>query len=158
MKLLLVAVGRTTIPFVRQGVDEYLGRLKHYVPVETMIIGDVGRRSASLTPARQKELEGEAILAAVQPSDRVVLLDENGREFTSREFAAYCQRLMSSGARRVVFIVGGPYGFSQAVYERADSKVSLSRMTFNHEMVRLFFTEQLYRAQTILRGEPYHHD
>ncbi|MDE6367356.1 MAG: 23S rRNA (pseudouridine(1915)-N(3))-methyltransferase RlmH [Muribaculaceae bacterium] len=158
MKLLLVAVGRTTIDFVRQGVDEYLGRLSHYVPVETKIIADVGRKAASLSPARQKELEGEAILQVVQPSDRVVLLDENGREFTSREFADYCQRLMASGVRRVVFVVGGPYGFSQAVYDRADSKVSLSRMTFNHEMVRLFFVEQLYRAQTILRGEPYHHD
>lgn len=157
MKLLLVAVGRTTMDIVRRGVDEYLGRLSHYLPVEVRIIPDV-RRSSSLTPQRQKEMEGEALLAAVQPSDRVVLLDENGREYSSREFAAYCERLQASGARRVVFIVGGPYGFSPAVYERADSKLSLSRMTFNHEMVRLFFVEQLYRAQTILRGEPYHHD
>jgi len=157
MKLLLVAVGRTTMDIVRRGVDEYLGRLSHYLPVEVRIIPDV-RRSSSLTPQRQKEMEGEALLAAVQSSDRVVLLDENGREYSSREFAAYCERLQASGARRVVFIVGGPYGFSPAVYERADSKLSLSRMTFNHEMVRLFFVEQLYRAQTILRGEPYHHD
>lgn len=157
MKLLLVAVGRTTMDIVRRGVDEYLGRLSHYIPVEVKIIADV-KRTASLTPQRQKEMEGEAILGVVQPSDRVVLLDENGREFTSREFAAYCERLQASGAKRVVFIVGGPYGFSQAVYNRADSKLSLSRMTFNHEMVRLFFVEQLYRAQTILRGEPYHHD
>lgn len=157
MKLLLVAVGRTTMDIVRRGVDEYLGRLSHYLPVEVKIIPDV-RRSSSLSPQRQKEMEGEAILAVVQPSDRVVLLDENGREYSSREFAAYCERLQASGAKRVVFIVGGPYGFSPAVYERADSKLSLSRMTFNHEMVRLFFVEQLYRAQTILRGEPYHHD
>lgn len=157
MKLLLVAVGRTTMDIVRRGVDEYLGRLSHYVPVEVKIIADV-KRTASLTPLRQKEMEGEAILAALQPSDRVVLLDENGREFTSREFATYCERLMASGAKRVAFIVGGPYGFSPAVYDRADAKLSLSRMTFNHEMVRLFFVEQLYRAQTILRGEPYHHD
>ena len=94
----------------------------------------------------------------VTPSDRVVLLDENGREFTSREFAAFVDKQMVSGVKRLVFVVGGPYGFSDAVYARADSKLSLSRMTFNHEMVRLFFIEQLYRAMTIRRGEPYHHD
>lgn len=142
---------------VRRGVDEYLGRLTHYIPVETKIIADV-KRTSSLTPSKQKEQEGEGILATLQQSDRVILLDENGREFTSREFAAYCERLQASGAKRVVFIVGGPYGFSEAVYARADAKLSLSKMTFNHEMVRLFFVEQLYRAQTILRGEPYHHD
>lgn len=157
MKLLLVAVGRTTKDIVRKGVDEYLGRLAHYLPVEVKIIPDV-KRSASLTEQKQKELEGEAILAALQPSDRVILLDENGREYTSREFASFMERQMASGVKRLAFIVGGPYGFSQAVYDRADGKVSLSRMTFNHEMVRLFFVEQLYRAQTILRGEPYHHD
>lgn len=142
---------------VRRGVDDYLRRLGHYLPVETKIIADV-RKSASLTPQKQKELEGEAILGSLLPSDRVILLDENGREYSSREFAAYCERLQASGAKRVVFIVGGPYGFSGGVYDRADAKLSLSRMTFNHEMVRLFFVEQLYRAQTILRGEPYHHD
>ena len=157
MKILLMAVGRTTIDFVRRGLDEYLDRLKHYVPVETKISPDL-KRTAGITPARQKEQEGDAILAALQPSDRVILLDENGREYTSREFAAWTERQMASGAKRCVFIVGGPYGFSPAVYDRADAKVSLSKMTFNHEMVRLFFVEQLYRAQTILRGEPYHHD
>jgi len=157
MKLLLVAVGKTTMDIVRRGVDDYLRRLGHYLPVETKIIADV-RKSASLTPQKQKELEGEAILGSLLPSDRVILLDENGREYSSREFAAYCERLQASGAKRVVFIVGGPYGFSGGVYDRADAKLSLSRMTFNHEMVRLFFVEQLYRAQTILRGEPYHHD
>ncbi len=156
MKILLMAVGRTTIDFVVRGLEEYLGRLQHYVPTEVKIIADIKQKG--LTPERQKQLEGEAILANLQPSDSVILLDENGREYTSREFAAWIERRMSSGAKRCVFIVGGPYGFSPAVYERADSKVSLSRMTFNHEMVRLFFVEQLYRAQTILRGEPYHHD
>ena len=112
----------------------------------------------SVTQQRQKELEGESILRNVTPSDRVVLLDENGREFTSREFAAFVDKQMVSGVKRLVFVVGGPYGFSDAVYARADSKLSLSRMTFNHEMVRLFFIEQLYRAMTIRRGEPYHHD
>lgn len=157
MKMMLLAVGKTNMDIVRRGVDEYLGRLAHYVPVETKIIADV-KKNSSLTPAKQKELEGEAILASLLPSDRVILLDENGREYTSREFAAYCERLQGSGAKRVVFIVGGPYGFSPAVYQRAEAKLSLSKMTFNHEMVRLFFVEQLYRAQTILRGEPYHHD
>lgn len=151
-----MAVGRTTIDFVIRGIDEYLHRLQHYIPAETKIIADIKRKG--LPPERQKQLEGEAILAALQPADTVILLDENGREYTSREFAAGIERLMNSGAKRCVFIVGGPYGFSPAVYERANSKVSLSRMTFNHEMVRLFFVEQLYRAQTILRGEPYHHD
>lgn len=157
MKLLLMAVGRTSIDFVRRGLDEYLGRLSHYVQVETKIIADV-KRTSGITAERQKEMEGAAILAALQPSDRVVLLDENGREFTSREFASFMEKQMSSGVKRLAFVVGGPYGFSKDVYARADSKVSLSRMTFNHEMVRLFFVEQLYRAQTILRGEPYHHD
>lgn len=157
MKMMLLAVGKTNMDIVRRGVDEYLGRLAHYVPVETKIIADV-KKNSSLTPVKQKELEGEAILASLLPSDRVILLDENGREYTSREFAAYCERLQGSGAKRVVFIVGGPYGFSPAVYQRAEAKLSLSKMTFNHEMVRLFFVEQLYRAQTILRGEPYHHD
>lgn len=142
--------------FVRKGIDQYLQRLKHYVPTEVQIIADL--RQKQLTPERQKQLEGEAILAALQPADRVILLDENGREHTSREFAAWIEKQMASGGKRLVFIVGGPYGFSPAVYDRADGKISLSRMTFNHEMVRLFFTEQLYRAQTILRGEPYHHD
>lgn len=157
MKILLMAVGRTTIDFVQQGIAEYLGRLRHYVPVEVKIIADL-KRGAGLSPERQKQLEGEAILAALQPADQVILLDENGREYTSREFAAWMERRLASGAKRVVFIVGGPFGFSPAVYDRADSKVSLSRMTFNHEMVRLFFVEQLYRSQTILRGEQYHHD
>ncbi|MCM1309583.1 MAG: 23S rRNA (pseudouridine(1915)-N(3))-methyltransferase RlmH [Bacteroides sp.] len=155
MKLLLIAVGKTNTDYVSRGINDYLSRLSHYIPVATKIIADVRK---SPTPQKQKELEGEAILATLLPSDRVILLDENGREYTSRQFAAYCERLQASGAKRVVFIVGGPYGFSPAVYERADGQVSLSKMTFNHEMVRLFFAEQLYRAQTILRGEPYHHD
>lgn len=151
-----MAVGRTTIDFVVSGLEEYLGRLRHYVPTEVKIIADVKQKG--LSPERQKQLEGEAILANLQAADNVILLDENGREYSSREFAVWFERRMGSGAKRCVFIVGGPYGFSPAVYERADAKVSLSRMTFNHEMVRLFFVEQLYRAQTILRGEPYHHD
>lgn len=157
MKLLLMAVGKTSQSMIRSGIDLYLERLRHYLPVEVEIVADV-RRTSSLTFDRQKELEGEAILKRIEPGDRLILLDENGREMTSREFAAFMEKQMASGVKRVVFVVGGPYGFSQAVYQRADSKLSLSRMTFNHEMVRLFFVEQLYRAQTILRNEPYHHD
>ena len=143
---------------MRRGIDLYKDRLKYYdAPVEIKIIEDI-KGAKSLTQQRQKELEGESILRNVTPSDRVVLLDENGREFTSREFAAFVDKQMVSGVKRLVFVVGGPYGFSDAVYARADSKLSLSRMTFNHEMVRLFFIEQLYRAMTIRRGEPYHHD
>lgn len=158
MKILLMAVGRTTSEIMRRGIDLYKDRLKYYdAPVEIKIIEDI-KGAKSLTQQRQKELEGDSILRNVTPSDRVVLLDENGREFTSREFAAFVDKQMVSGVKRLVFVVGGPYGFSDAVYARADSKLSLSRMTFNHEMVRLFFIEQLYRAMTIRRGEPYHHD
>lgn len=149
MKILLMAVGRTTSEIMRRGIDLYKDRLKYYdAPVEIKIIEDI-KGAKSLTQQRQKELEGESILRNVTPSDRVVLLDENGREFTSREFAAFVDKQMVSGVKRLVFVVGGPYGFSDAVYARADSKLSLSRMTFNHEMVRLFFIEQLYRAMTI---------
>lgn len=157
MKLLLMAVGKTTQPIIRQGTDLYLERLRHYLPVETEIIADI-KKTASLTFDKQKELEGDAILKRIEPGDRLILIDENGREMTSREFASFMEKQMASGVKRLVFAVGGPYGFSPAVYSRADSKLSLSRMTFNHEMVRLFFAEQLYRAQTILRNEPYHHD
>lgn len=152
-----MAVGKTTQPIIRQGTDQYLERLRHYLPVETEIIADI-KKTASLTFDKQKELEGDAILKRIEPGDRLILLDENGREMTSREFASFIEKQMASGVKRLVFAVGGPYGFSPAVYSRADSKLSLSRMTFNHEMVRLFFAEQLYRAQTILRNEPYHHD
>ena len=107
---------------------------------------------------QQKELEGKGFLSKIGSGDMLVLLDERGREFTSKEFAGYLEKLMASGRKRVVFLIGGPYGFSPAVYQRANAKISLSKMTFNHEMVRLFFIEQIYRGMTILRGEPYHHD
>lgn len=157
MKLLLMAVGKTSQPLMRQAIDLYLERLRHYLPVEIEIIADV-KKTSSLSPEKQKELEGEQILRRIEPGDRLILLDENGREMTSREFAGFMEKQMAAGGKRLVYVVGGPYGFSQGVYNRADSKLSLSRMTFNHEMVRLFFVEQLYRSQSILRGEPYHHD
>lgn len=157
MKIQLVAVGKTSSRYIREGIDIYLNRLKHYLPIEVRIIGDV-KGGRSLTEERQKEMEGDAIMATLQTGDYVVLLDERGEGLTSRRFSEYMDKRMATVSRRMVFVVGGPYGFSQAVYDRADGKLSLSRMTFNHEMVRLFFVEQIYRAMTILRGEPYHHD
>lgn len=157
MKVFLMAVGRTQSSLMRQGIDLYLDRLRHYLPVEVKIVDDV-KATRSLTHEAQKQQEGAAILRQLQPGDRVILLDENGREYTSREFASMIERNLGSGLKRLVFVVGGPFGFSDEVYARADSKLSLSRMTFSHEMVRLFFAEQLYRAMTIIRGESYHHD
>lgn len=156
MDILLMTVGRTRIDFVARGLAEYTGRLKRYVPFDMTELPDV-KASRSMSEQQQKDREGEMILQKINPADFVVLLDERGREYSSVEFAGYIEKLMASGRKRTVFVVGGPYGFSEAVYARADAKLSLSRMTFNHEMVRMFFVEQIYRAMTILRGEPYHH-
>lgn len=157
MKIELMAIGRTSTRYLQDGIDVYLKRLSHYVPFEIKCLPDV-KTSRSLTEERQKEMEGEQFLAQLQPGDFLVLLDERGKEMTSRDFSVYIDRKMLSVPKRMLFVIGGPYGFSKAMYERADDKISLSKMTFSHEMVRLFFTEQLYRAMTILRGEPYHHD
>ena len=127
------------------------------MPFELKCLPDI-KTVKSLTEERQKELEGEVFLSQLAPGDFLVLLDERGKELTSRDFAAYIDRKMLTVPKRMIFVIGGPYGFSKEVYSRADDKLSLSKMTFSHEMVRLFFTEQLYRAMTILRGEPYHHD
>lgn len=157
MKIELMVIGRTGARYLQDGIDGYIKRLSHYVPFELRCLPDI-KTTKSLTEERQKELEGELFLSQLQPGDCLVLLDERGKELTSREFASYIDRKMVSVPKRMLFVIGGPYGFSKAVYDRADDKLSLSRMTFSHEMVRLFFTEQLYRAMTILRGEPYHHD
>lgn len=156
MEIILLAVGKTSIKFVEEGIAEYATRLKRYVPFRMEYLRDV--RKGGLTETQQKQQEGIMILEKLQTSDMVILLDEKGTEYTSRGFAEWMERQMSTGRKRIVFVIGGPYGFSSEVYDRADSKVSLSRMTFNHEMVRMFFVEQIYRAMTILRGEPYHHD
>lgn len=152
-----MVIGRTSARYLQDGIDGYVKRLAHYIPFELRYLPDI-KTTKSLTSERQKELEGEQFLAQLQPGDFLVLLDERGKEMTSRDFATYIYRKMQCVPKRMIFVIGGPYGFSQAVYQRADDKISLSKMTFSHEMVRLFFTEQLYRAMTILRGEPYHHD
>ena len=157
MKIELIVVGKTTTPYISEGIERYVKRLTHYIPYDIRTIPDV-KTTRGMTPERQKEMEGELILQQFQPGDRVVLLDERGREMTSRRFSEYIDKAMSPVSKRLIFVVGGPYGFSQKVYDRADGMLSLSQMTFSHEMIRLFFTEQVYRAMTILRGEPYHHD
>ncbi|MDE5607605.1 MAG: 23S rRNA (pseudouridine(1915)-N(3))-methyltransferase RlmH [Muribaculaceae bacterium] len=157
MKIQLLVIGKTAADYICKGTDLYLNRLSHYIPTEIKVLPDI-KNTRKLSEEQQKTAEGELFLNTVQGGDFVVLLDERGREYTSREFSTFIQQKMNTVPRNLVFIIGGPYGFSKAVYDRADSLLSLSRMTFSHEMVRLFFVEQIYRAMTILRGEPYHHD
>lgn len=157
MKIVLLVVGKTTESYFVQGIDEYSKRLAHYVPFELTVIPEL-RNTKSLSTDQQKEREADLILKALQPGDYVVLLDEHGREFTSLQFASYLEKKMANIAKRLVFVVGGPYGFSNRVYQAAQEKISLSKMTYSHQMIRLIFTEQLYRAMTILNNEPYHHE
>lgn len=157
MDVHLIAVGRTISKAVDMIVEEYAARLPHYIPFYFTYIPDL-KNKKNLSEQRQKEMEGEMVLRKLTPSDFVVLFDERGKEYTSVQFSEFMQKQMSAGRKRLVFVIGGPYGFSEAMYDRADSKMSLSKMTFNHEMVRAFAVEQIYRAMTILRGEPYHHD
>ena len=157
MKIVLIAVGRTSTQYIADATSEFLNRVNRYAPMDIVIIPDL-KSTRGITEEVQKQKEGAGIMASLHPGDHVCLLDERGIEMTSREFATMIDRRMNQGLKRLVFVIGGPYGFSQEVYSRADSKMSLSRMTFTHEMVRLFFVEQVYRAMTILRGEPYHHD
>ena len=157
MDVKLVTVGKTDVPWVKEGLDLYVSRLRHYVPFSLMEIPQLKNVSA-FTQDQIKEKEGELILKQVAPGDTVVLLDERGKQYRSVEWADWIQRQLSKGGKALVFVVGGAYGFSQKVYDRADSLVSLSKMTFSHQMVRTVFAEQLYRAFTIIRGEPYHHE
>ena len=157
MKIVLAVVGKMAGGYLSKGIEEYTSRLKHYVPFEIQYIADA-RNTKKLSESQQKQAEGKNILAYLDSSDYVVLLDEHGKEYTSLDFSKYIEKKMTSVSRRLVFVVGGPYGFSDEVYARANEKISLSKMTFSHEMIRLIFTEQLYRAMTILRGEPYHHE
>lgn len=156
MEITLIAVGKTSTDYVMEGIDNYLKRLKHYVPFRFVELPDI-KKGASATESAQKQKEGQNILSQISQQDYVVLLDERGSQQTSVEFSKTIEKHQLSGRKRLVFVIGGPYGFSQEVYDRSNSLMSLSKMTFNHEMVRLFFIEQVYRACTILRGEPYHH-
>jgi len=156
MKTLLILVGKTTNKHFQAGITDYCERISHYMPFELVAIPEL-KNTKSLSEDQQKQAEGELILKQIQNSDTVVLLDEHGKAFRSIEFAKWLEQKRNT-ARRLVFVVGGPYGFSSDVYSRANEQLSLSKMTFSHQMIRLVFTEQIYRACTIIKGEPYHHE
>ncbi|MDT0559194.1 23S rRNA (pseudouridine(1915)-N(3))-methyltransferase RlmH [Ichthyenterobacterium sp. W332] len=156
MQITLLTIGKTDNTQLNKLIEDYKKRLVHYIKFEFEIIPDI-KNSKNLSEALQKQKEGEQILAKVSKSDRLILLDENGKQFDSITFSNYLQKHMNSGLKNLIFVIGGPYGFSDALYQRSDGKLSLSKMTFSHQMVRLFFIEQLYRGFTILRNEPYHH-
>ena len=157
MDVKLVTVGKTDVKWVKEGLDLYVSRLRHYVPFSLVEIPQLKNVSA-LTQEQIKDREGELVLKQLNPGDSVILLDEHGKEYRSVEWAEWIRQRLARGGKALVFVVGGAYGFSQAVYDRAEGKVSLSRMTFSHQMVRTIFAEQLYRAFTIIKGEPYHHE
>ena len=156
MKICLLVIGKTDEAYLQSGIELFLKRIPHYISFEMKAIPDI-KNSKNLSEEQQKEKEGELILQQIGTSDELFLLDEQGMEVSSVEFARFLEKKMISGIKRLVFVIGGPYGFSGSVYSRAIGKVSLSKMTFSHQMVRLIFLEQLYRAMTILKGEPYHH-
>ncbi len=156
MNIRLLAIGKTDRKELESLIADYQKRLSFYIKFDLEILPDI-KNAKNLSETQQKEKEGELILSKLTVTDQLVLLDENGKSFTSVEFSEELQKKMNSGIKTLVLVIGGPYGFSEAVYARATSKISLSKMTFSHQMVRLFIVEQLYRALTILRGEPYHH-
>ena len=157
MKSVFIVVGKTADKRFEAIIQEYVERICHYIPFVVEVIPEL-KNAKGLSRNEQKEREGESILRSLQSGDYVVLLDEHGSERSSTDFAAWMQKKMSAGPKRLVFIAGGPYGFSEAIHKRGDEEVSLSRMTLSHQMVRMFFVEQVYRAMTILNGEPYHHE
>ncbi len=156
MTIRLLTIGKTDNSSLQQLITEYQNRLKHYVKFELEIIPDI-KNSKNLSEAQQKEKEGDLILKKLSNTDVLVLLDENGKQFSSIDFSNYLQKKMNSGIKQLVFVIGGPYGFSDSIYQKAQGKISLSKMTFSHQMVRLFVIEQIYRGFTILKNEPYHH-
>ena len=156
MKITFITVGKTEDTYLKDGIEKYVKRLKHYTKLEMVDIPEL-KNTKALTEDQQKAKEAELILKKITVQDHVILLDENGMEFTSVQFANYINKRSVSSSANLIFVVGGPYGFDQSVYQRANDKISLSRMTFSHQMVRLFFLEQLYRAYSIIKGEPYHH-
>lgn len=156
MKICLLVIGKTDESYLQKGLEIFLKRIPHYILFEMKVIPDI-KNAKNLSRDQQKDKEGELILQQLLPSDELILLDENGMEVSSVDFARFLEKKMLSGIKRLVFVIGGPYGFSENVYSKANGKMSLSKMTFSHQMVRLIFAEQLYRAFTILKGEPYHH-
>ena len=157
MKTVLLVVGRTVEPHYISAINDYVERTKHYISFELEVIPEL-KNTKNLSEEQQKEKEGDLILKSLQNGDVVVLLDEFGKEFRSGEFARWMERKLANVNKRLVFIIGGPYGFAQKVYDAAQEKISLSKMTFSHQMIRLIFVEQLYRAMSILHGGPYHHE
>jgi 23S rRNA (pseudouridine1915-N3)-methyltransferase len=156
MNIKLIAIGKTDNKNLQTLIEEYTKRLSFYVKFDLEIISDI-KNVKNLSEAQQKEKEGELILSKITPTDNLILLDENGKTFSSLGFSEFLQKKMNAGIKTLVFVIGGPYGFSETVYQKANGKVSLSEMTFSHQMVRLFVIEQLYRSCTILKNEPYHH-
>lgn len=157
MRIKLLVIGKTDDRNLNELISVYQKRLKHYISFQLEVIPDI-KNSKNLSKDQQKEKEGELILSKIQNTDQMILLDEKGKEYKSLEFAQFLQKKMNSGIKQLVFVIGGPYGFSQEVYKKAMGKVSFSKMTFSHQMIRLFVVEQIYRGFTILRNEPYHHE
>ena len=157
MKITLLCIGKTDEKFIQEGIDKYTKRLKHYINVNIVVVPDV-KNVKNMSEAQQKEKEAELFLKHISNTDHVVLLDERGKEYTSIEFSKFLEQKMITSVQHLIFMIGGPYGFDDKLRERANGKVSLSKMTFSHQMVRMFFAEQIYRAFTIMKGEPYHHE
>lgn len=156
VKLTLLCIGKTDEPYLQTGIDKYLKRLPFYVDFKLHVIPDI-KKHKGMSMDLQKKKEGELLLKNINPADQVILLDEKGKEFTSVQFSAFLEKKMIGSVQHLIFIIGGPYGFDEALYQRANGQIGLSKMTFSHQMIRLFFVEQLYRAYTILKNEPYHH-
>lgn len=156
MKIKFIVIGKTDEAYLKQGIEIYQKRIPHYIPFEYHVIPDI-KNTRKLSEEQQKQKEGELIRAQLKAGEELILLDENGKEFGSVDFSRFLEKKMLGSLKSLVFVVGGPYGFSPEVYQAARGKISLSKMTFSHQMVRLVFSEQLYRAMTILKGEPYHH-
>jgi 23S rRNA (pseudouridine1915-N3)-methyltransferase len=157
MKIKLICIGKTGKSFLEEGEKEYVKRLQKYIPFEKIEIPDM-KNAKNMSEEQIKVKEGEQLLDKLNPGDFLIILDDKGKSYSSIDFSKHLQNLFNKGLKNIVFVVGGPYGFSSAVYDRADEKLSLSKMTFSHQMIRLFFIEQIYRAMTILRNEPYHHE
>lgn len=157
MKVVLLVIGKSTNSYLVKLQEEYHNRLKHYIPFEMLVVPEL-KNTKNLSVLEQQEKEADLVLKVLENSDEVILLDDKGKQFTSIGFSDFLSKKMLASHKRTVFVVGGPYGFSNRIYERANGKVSLSAMTFSHQMIRLIFVEQLYRAMTILKGEPYHHE